>query len=149
MIKMTDWMLIGTTALAWYHVGFVWLVQVVAWPLFGYVGSKEFPAYHAAWWRGIRYILFIPSVLVFAGGLALLFARPDHVPYWLVAVAFGMTLLMWVLTAVWWGPQQARLNDPHSPRLAVINRSHWIRTALVTGNALALLAALSLRLAGT
>lgn len=28
-----DWVLICTLALAWYHVGIIWLVQVIAWPL--------------------------------------------------------------------------------------------------------------------
>jgi hypothetical protein len=136
------WLLVGTTALAWYHVGFVWLVQVVAWPLFAYVGPNEFPAYHQAWWRGIRYVLFIPTGLVFAGGLALLFVRPSGVPAWLLILAFGLNLVMWILTAGWWGPQQSRLTDPRSPRVGLINRTHWLRTALVSGYALAWLAAL-------
>jgi hypothetical protein len=79
-MSSADWVLIWTTALAWYHVGFVWLVQVVAWPLFGYVGRDEFEAYHQAWWRGIRYILFVPSGLAFVGGLYLLLAPPPGVP---------------------------------------------------------------------
>ena len=145
-MTFTDWVLIWTTVFAWYHVGFVWLVQVVAWPLFGYVGRTEFEAYHQAWWRGIRYILFIPSGLTFAGGLYLLFARPAGVPQWLIALAFGMYVLMYALTAVWWGPEQAKLTDPLSPRLALIIRTHWARTALVTGYALCFLFAVVLRI---
>lgn len=87
---IADWVLIGTTALAWYHVGFVWLVQVVAWPLFAYVGQAEFDSYHQAWWRGIRYILFVPSGLTLAGTVYLLFAHPAAIPEWLVALALGM-----------------------------------------------------------
>lgn len=141
-----DWILIVTAMLAWYHVGFVWLVQVVAWPLFAYVGPKEFEAYHQAWWHGIRYILFIPSGLTFVGGLLLLFAHPQGVPEWLLAAGFAMYVLTYVLTAVWYGPEQAKLTDPRSPRLAMVNNVHWIRTALVSGNALCLLAAVALRL---
>lgn len=148
-MNAADWILIVTAALAWYHVGFVWLVQVVAWPLFAFVGPGEFEAYHQAWWRGIRYILFVPSALVFVGGSLLFFMRPAGVPEWLLAVGFGMYVLTYVLTAVWFGPQQARLNDPKSSRLATINRSHWARTALVSGYGLSLLAALALRLGAT
>lgn len=145
-MNAADWILIVTTALAWYQVGFVWLVQVVAWPLFGYVGPNEFNAYHQAWWRGIRYILFIPSALTFIGGILLLITRPRGVPEWLLADGFAMYVLMYVLTAVWYGPEQAKLTDPRSSRLVTINKVHWIRTALVSGYGLCLLAALALRL---
>lgn len=139
-------MLIATAALAWYQVGFVWLVQVVAWPLFAYVGSNEFERYHQAWWRGIRYILFIPSGLAFIGNVALLFVRPNGVPEWLLATALGIFILMYVLTAVWYGPEQARLTDPTSARLSRLNQSHWVRTVLVTAYGLCLIAALALRI---
>ena len=67
-------------ALAWYAVGIVWLVQVVAWPLFGYVGRAEFDTYHQAWWRGIRYVVLVPSGLAFLGGILLLAFPPAGVP---------------------------------------------------------------------
>ncbi len=143
-----DWVLVITTALAWYQVGFVWLVQVVAWPLFAYVGPNEFDRYHQAWWRGIRYILFLPSGLTFIGNIVLLFVRPNGVPEWLLALALGLFVSMYVLTAVWYGPEQARLTDPASARLSRLNRSHWARTALVSAYGFCLLAALVVRLQG-
>ena len=145
-MSLADWLLTFTAALAWYQVGFVWLVQVVAWPLFGYVGVQQFEVYHQAWWRGIRYVLFIPSGLAGAGGLALLFVGPRGVPEWLFGLAFSFYVLVYIVTAVWFGPQQAQLTDPRSPRLRTLTRTHWIRTALVSANALCLLAATSLRI---
>lgn len=146
-MSFRDWLLLCTTVLAWYHVGFVWLVQVVAWPLFAYVGPNEFNKYHWAWWRGIRYILFIPSGLTFIGAILLLFFRPANVPLWLLAAALFMYVLMYALTTVWFGPQQAKLTDPKSPRFSLIINTHWIRTALVSGFGLCLFAATALRLA--
>lgn len=145
-MTLADWVLIATTAFAWYHVGFVWLVQVVAWPLFAYVGQREFDAYHRAWWSGIRYILFVPSGLTFLGGLYLVMAPPTGVPVWLLAFGFGMYVLMYVLTALWWGPQQAKLTDTRSPRFSLIIRTHWLRTALVSAYACCFLAAIVLRM---
>jgi hypothetical protein len=145
-VTLRDWLLVWTVALAWYHVGFVWLVQVVAWPLFAYVGAGEFDAYHQAWWRGIRYILFVPSGFAFVGGLLLLFFPPPYVPEWLLALGFGMYVLTYVLTAAWWGPQQAKLVDTWSPRFRLIIRTHWVRTGLISGYGLCLLAALVLRI---
>ena len=148
-MSLADWLLLCAVAFGWYHTGFIWLVQVVAWPLFGYVGPKEFERYHQAWWRGIRFILFIPSALAGVAGLWLLFVRPVGVPEWLVALAFTAYVLTYVVTAIWFGPQQAALNDACSPRFELILRTHWLRTALVTANALCLLGALVLRLGAT
>jgi len=53
---------------------------------------------------------------------------------------------MYLPTAVWWGPQQAKLKDPRSARFGLIIRTHWIRTALVSAYGLALLAALVLHM---
>lgn len=142
-----DWILVFTFALAWYHVGFVWLVQVVAWPLFAYVGTNEFETYHQAWWKGIRYVLFVPSGLAFAGGILLLFIRPAAVPEWIFVVALSLYVLTYVLTAVWYGPQQAQLHDTKSARFHLINDTHWIRTALVSAYAVCLLAAVAIRVA--
>ncbi|MBV8730754.1 MAG: hypothetical protein JO336_13200 [Acidobacteriia bacterium] len=144
----TDWLLIGTLALAWYHVGFVWLVQVVAWPLFAYVGIKEFEAYHKAWWRGIRYILFIPSGAAFAGTILLLHWTPAGVPRWIVWTALALYILTYALTAAWWGPQQAKLIRTDTPQFRLIVETHWVRTALVSGYGAFLLAAAVLRVTG-
>ncbi len=145
-MTFVDWLLLCTMALAWYHVGFVWLVQVVAWPLFAYVGPAEFNAYHWAWWRGIRYILFIPSGLSFVGSVLLLFFHPPQVPLWILAAGLALYVLMYALTAVWFGPQQAKLSDTKSPQFALIIKTHWARTALVSAYGLSLFAALALRM---
>ena len=37
------WINIAST---WFMVGLIWFVQIVHYPLFGYVGSKEFETFH-------------------------------------------------------------------------------------------------------
>lgn len=145
-MHFSDWLLVITFVLVWYHVGIVWLVQVVAWPLFGYVGHNEFEAYHLAWWRGIRYVIFVPGVFALLGGILLLRFRPAGIPTWLLATGLGLYVLMYVLTVVWWGPQQARMKTTAEPRFALLNRTHWIRTALVSGYGILLMVALVMRL---
>jgi len=140
-----DWVLICTLALAWYHVGIIWLVQVIAWPLFAHVGRNEFEGYHLAWWRGIRYVIFVPSALILAGIILLLRFPPAGVPMATLWTSLGLYVLIYVLTAAWWGPQQAKLKDPTSTRLKLILRTHWVRTALVSGLGLSLLLALIAR----
>lgn len=145
-MRFSDWVLVLTLAFSWYHVGIVWLVQVVAWPLFGYVGHNEFEAYHLAWWRGIRYVIFIPSGLTLLGVILLLRFRPTGVPAWLLWAGFVLYVLTYGLTAAWWGPQQAKLKDPKSSQFALILKTHWVRTALVSGYGLSLLVALVMRM---
>lgn len=146
MMNFSDWLLILTLVLAWYHVGFVWLVQVVAWPLFAYVGPNEFNTYHQAWWRGIRYILFVPSALTFIGAILLLHWTPSGVTHSILWIALAQYILTYVLTAVWWGPQQARLTRTDTPQFSLVIETHWVRTALVTGYAACMLAALVMRM---
>ena len=145
-MRFSDWLLLATAALAWYHVGIVWLVQTVAWPNFARVGPGEFEDYHLAWWHGIRYVILVPSALNLVAAILLLRFTPAGVPLWLLWLAAGLYLLMTILTAAWWGPQQAKLKDPRSPRLNFVVRTHWVRTALVSAFGLALFAALVLRL---
>jgi hypothetical protein len=145
-MTFADWVLVLTLIFAWYHVGIIWLVQVVAWPLFGFVGRNEFEAYHAAWWRGIRYVIFVPSVLTLLGIILLLRFPPTGVPTGILWAGLALYIAIYGLTAVWWGPQQARLTDTSSPRFGLILRTHWLRTALVSSYALALLVALIMRM---
>jgi hypothetical protein len=145
-MRFPDWVLILTLIFAWYHVGIVWLVQVVSWPIFVYVGPNEFEAYHLAWWRGIRYVIFVPSGLTLVGTILLLRFTPSGVPHGILWAALGLYVLTYLLTAVWWGPQQMKLKDPHAPQFGVILKTHWVRTTLVSGYAAILLAALALHM---
>ncbi len=145
-MRFADWLLLWTLALAWYGVGCVWLVQLVAWPLFGFVGRNEFAAYHQRWWDGIKIPILVPGTLAFAGGIGLLFARPAAVPVALIGAGVAMEIVVYLLTAFWYGPQQARLHDTSSPVFARLKTAHWVRTALLSGYGLVLLAAVVLRI---
>jgi hypothetical protein len=60
------------------------------------------------------------------------------------SAAFAMLLASHLLTAVMWGPWQAKLSRDDrgsgSPYLAKILSTHWIRTALINAYAFLLLA---------
>jgi hypothetical protein len=145
-VNARDWLLLGTFALAWYHVGIIWLVQLVAWPLFGFVGHDEFDAYHQRWWNGIKYVILVPGGLGFLGIIALLFARPPSVPPALIACGVALQTIMYALTALWYGPQQARMHDTRSPIFRTLNRTNWVRTGLVSGYGIVLLVAVAYRI---
>lgn len=135
----------GHSRSAWFGVGIVWLVQLVAWPLFGYVGAAEFEAYHQRWWNGIKTVILVPGILAFAGGIAMLFARPNVVPLWLIATGVACEVVTYALTAFWYGPQQARMHDTRSPIFKQLNKSNWARTLLLSAYGVVLLEAVALR----
>ena len=145
-MRIADWILLATFAFAWYGVGNVWLVQTVAWPLFGYVGQKEFEAYHQRWWDGIKTVILIPGGLAFVGGIALLVFRPAGVSASLIWAGVAVEGVVYVLTAVWYGPQQSRMHDTRLSIFNALNRTNWIRTALLTIYALIVLQAVIQRL---
>ena len=128
--------LLCACALGLFAVGNVWLVQLVCYRLWAYVGEAEAYAYHFAWWRSIWFVLFVPAGLLFVAGLVLPWLRQsgaERNPAWLglalqVATAIG--------TAAWWAPLMARLVSKSGIMLArdysLLMSTHWIRLALIT-----------------
>jgi hypothetical protein len=138
-----QWLLIGLSALGFYGVGQVWLVQLSSYPLWAYVGEREFGAYHRAWWRGIWGVILAPAALLIAGSALMLWQRAPGVPAWAAWCAFALQMALLLGTAIWWGPLMARLEGPNgalSPeRYRLLLTSHWLRVAIVTAYALLVL----------
>ena len=143
-MRFADWLLLWTLALAWYGVGCVWLVQLVAWPLFGFVGRNEFAAYQRSW-DDIKIPILVPGTLAFRRH-RLPVRPPRRRPVALIGAGIAMEIVVYLLTAFWYGPQQARLHDTSSPVFARLKTAHWVRTALLSGYGLVLLAAVVLRI---
>jgi hypothetical protein len=132
----TQWLLAVTAAFSFYSVGNIWLVQLSSYRLWPYVGKAEFHAYHIAWWRSIWGVIFIPAGVVFLGSLLMLWRRPPGVPAWAAWLGFALQVMLYGLTAVWWGPLMARLSTPEAGLSLLLYRklmvSHWLRVAIVT-----------------
>jgi hypothetical protein len=132
-----------TLVAAWFGAGQVWMTQV-SWKLWSFVGSADFPAYHRAWWRGIQPVVFPVAGITLIGSIILLWARPAGVPAWMAWAGVVLQAALWLPTAIWWGPGNARLHevlradgslDPLYVRLLV---SNWARVAVVNASALLL-----------
>ncbi|HEV2463515.1 MAG TPA: hypothetical protein VGT04_06905 [Acidobacteriaceae bacterium] len=131
-----EWLLLVTTALSFYGVGNIWLVQLSSYRLFRHVGQREFHAYHVAWWHSVWTAIFIPAGLVFIGSVWMLFWRPPGVPSWALWLGFGLQIVLYGLTAVLWGPLMARLSTAEGGLVLPLYRklmvNHWLRVAIVT-----------------
>jgi hypothetical protein len=131
-----QWLLLCTATLSFYGVGNIWLVQLSSYRLWRYVGARDFWAYHIAWWHSIWGVIFFPAGLVFVGSLLMLWLRPPGVPRWAVWLGVGLQVLLYLLTALWWGPLMARLATRETGLLLPLYHelmvSHWLRVAIVT-----------------
>jgi hypothetical protein len=129
-------LLFVTSALGMYAVGNIWFVHLVSYALWPYVGKQEAYAYHLAWWHSIWGVLFIPAGAVLLGSIAMLRVRPDGVSRQTGQVGLGLQLLVYLITAAWFGPLMARLASPDAglslPLYHLLMTTHWVRLALFT-----------------
>ena len=125
-----------TSALGMYAVGNIWFVHLVSYALWPYVGKQEAYAYHIAWWHSIWGVLFIPAGVVLLGSIVMLWVRPDGVSRHTGQAGFGLQLLVYFLTAAWFGPLMARLASPDAGLSLhlyhLLMATHWVRFALFT-----------------
>lgn len=96
-----------------------------------------------AHWRRLPYWVFAPVGLGLAMAVVMVWLHPAGSPAWGIWGSLRCQVSSLALTAAFWGRWQASLaRDPRgalSPHLARILRTHWLRTALITANALILL----------
>jgi hypothetical protein len=97
-----------------------------------------------AHWRHLPYWVFAPIGVMSIGSITLIWYHPMRSPAWAIWGAFACQLASHIVTAVMWGPWQAKLSTDNrgseSPYLAKILSTHWIRTLLMNANGLIILA---------
>ena len=112
-----------------FMVGLIWLVQIVHYPLFAYVGDNIFLVYHQRHTQWITTIVAPLMLLELATGLLLWFKTPFH-PFWILNT-LGIAVV-WGSTALWQVPLHNQLTQVDGVvRLALIQQlvaSNWLRT---------------------
>lgn len=136
-----QWLLLVTSALGLFGVGNVWLVQLVCYRLWPYVGQREAFNYHIAWWHSIWGVLFGPSAILVVGAVALLWMRPSNLGIRPVRLGLALLVLTSIGTAAWWAPLMARLVTPDGAMLfrdyQLLMSTHWIRVTLISAYGIA------------
>lgn len=131
-------------ALAFYLAGAIWAVELDIFRSWKIISAKDFHTVQAAHWRKLPYWVFVPLGLALFGSLALLGYHPAVAPLWARWGNLGCQLASHLLTAILWGPWQAKLSrddrGPASPYLERILETHWLRTLLINAYAGILLA---------
>jgi len=104
---------------------------------------KTFHTIQTVHWKKLPYWIFIPVGISFIGSIMLFWVHPVIIPVSEIGLAFSIQLLSHILTAVYWGPLQAKLSKDtsgnNSPYLEQILKTHWIRTILINAYGLMLL----------
>jgi hypothetical protein len=143
-MRVRWWVQIITLAASCYTMGTIWMTQV-SWRLFAQVGRDDFPAYHRAWWfglRGIQPVVFPGGILATLGAFAQLRWRAPRTPAWQAWLNVGLLVTAWAATAAWWGRLQGQLEYVRQedgtlhPLYQRLLATHWLRVALFTASAL-------------
>jgi hypothetical protein len=136
-MNKAQWVLMTTFAANFYGVGNIWMTQF-GWRLWPYVSPADFGAYHNAWWAMIKPVVFPVAGVTFVGSFALIWWRPAGVTAASVWLNVGIQVLIYALTAAFWGRWQAQTHyatlpggglDPMYMRAM---STHWIRATLIT-----------------
>ncbi len=132
--------LVGQLATTLPLVGLIWLVQVVAYPLFARVAPSDFPAYQQAHARLITYV--VAPLMMGELAFAALWIRETHASSLAPSAWVGGALAVatWVVTMLVSVPQHTTLARGFDARAhTILVATNWIRTALWTARGALLL----------
>jgi hypothetical protein len=136
--RASVWLFLITFALVFYGLGAASVESFVNYPTWPLIGANEFRAYHRALGPLIIGYMVIPLLVATALTVLLLWVRPPSIPGWIVWLAVGLQLIVWVSTFTVQLPIQGQLSAdglslPLIERLRVT--SFWFRRVPHTANA--------------
>jgi hypothetical protein len=127
--------LVVNLALAFYNTGTIWAMEVDIFSSWRLLDKTSFNAVRKAHWKKLPYWIFIPVAAALIGSIALIWYHPQGSPAWAIWGNLACQLCSHILTAVFWGPWQARLSldakAAQSPLMQKILDTHWVRTMLI------------------
>ena len=112
-----------------YLVGLIWIVQIVHYPLFAYIGPSESPVYSQRHMRLITWVVAPPMMIEGGTALLLLWYHPVGATSWTLWAGLFLLVVIWLSTALIQVPCHeilARGFDSAAHRRLV--STNWIRT---------------------
>lgn len=109
--------------------GVIWIVQIVHYPLFGFVGEEKYRAFHLAHMNLIAYVV-APLMIAEALSAALIvFYPPANADAGFLWLGVGLVVVVWLSTFFLQVPLHERLaaNFDQTAHAALVN-TNWIRT---------------------
>ncbi len=116
-------------ASAWMMVGLIWLIQLVHYPLFAFVGRDAFVSYAAQHVRRITFLVAPIMLIELVTSIALFVFRPPAVQMWMVVIGMILVAVAWISTWTMQIPAHEKLAlGFDSPSYLRLVRTNWIRT---------------------
>ena len=120
------WINIAST---WFMVGLIWFVQIVHYPLFGYVGSKEFETFHENHKILITPVVGIVMIVELVTAGILILQVPMRIPNWTAIVGIILLGIIWISTLFLQIPYHNKLSSKFDENvLMILVNTNWIRT---------------------
>jgi hypothetical protein len=120
-------------ALAFYLVGAIWAHEIDIFRSWKFISAQDFPTFQSVHAHKLPYWIFVPLGLALIGSFVLIWHHPPTSPRWATWGSLACQLVSHVLTAIFWGPWQAKLSKdqrgPASPYLEKILATHWVTHA--------------------
>jgi hypothetical protein len=126
-------LLIINLAAAWFMCGLIWVIQLVHYPQFAYVGDDRWAGCHVEHTKRITWIVAPAMLIEAAAAVALVRWTPAGVPAWVVWAALALCAVNWLSTFFVQVPLHERLS--HGSDAALVRRlvaTNWVRTAAWT-----------------
>jgi hypothetical protein len=132
-MQTSELALLTWSALVFWVLGQIWLVQIVIYPLFAKVGEAEYVSYHRFYSRRIPLPVILPGFASFILPLALAYFGPA-VPAWMTIANFVLGVVGFLVTVGLEIPRHARLEQlgRNETTIAELIQYNWPRTAAIT-----------------
>ena len=132
-MAMSELYLLFWSALSFWVLGQIWLVQIVVYPLFAKVGEYDYVRYHRFYSSRIPLPVILPGFASFLLPIALAGFGPD-VPAWMTAANITAGLAGLLVTVLLEIPRHGRLEKAgkNDTTIAELIRFNWPRTASIT-----------------
>ena len=110
-------------------VGVIWIIQLVHYPLFNYVGSEEFKVFHENHKILITPVVGIVMIVELVTSLIILFQPPCGIRNLLSIVGIILLLIIWFSTIFFQIPFHNTLSSKFNENtLIMLINTNWIRT---------------------
>ena len=120
------WINVAST---WFMVGLIWLIQMVHYPLFGYVGTKEFINFHENHKIRITPVVGIVMIAELVTAVIIIFQIPKGIPIWMAIVGIILLGVIWFSTLLLQIPYHNKLTSKFDESvLKMLVKTNWIRT---------------------
>lgn len=113
--------------------GLIWTIQIVHYPLFTYVGEKNYQQYQSLHMSRITFLVMPVMLTELATAIYLAIFGLTGVDIKLFRLGLGVLLIIWLSTLFWQAPIHSRLTEKSDEKLIKgLVLSNWLRTILWT-----------------